>query len=51
MVVTLKLFSSNSVKIIPILYCAAHTVKGQELRSGQKEPRLLSLIERSGVFM
>ncbi|XP_037531653.1 inositol polyphosphate 5-phosphatase OCRL [Nematolebias whitei] len=27
------------------------TVRGQELRSGQKEPRLLSLIERSGVFI
>ncbi|XP_017263815.1 inositol polyphosphate 5-phosphatase OCRL isoform X2 [Kryptolebias marmoratus] len=27
------------------------TVKGQELRSGQKEPRLLSLIERNGVFI
>ncbi|XP_056238812.1 inositol polyphosphate 5-phosphatase OCRL isoform X4 [Seriola aureovittata] len=27
------------------------TVRGQELRSGQKEPRLLSLIERSGEFI
>lgn len=27
------------------------TVKGQELRSGQKEPRLLSLIERNGEFI
>ncbi|XP_061581649.1 inositol polyphosphate 5-phosphatase OCRL isoform X2 [Cololabis saira] len=27
------------------------TVKGQELLSGHKEPRLLSLIERSGEFM
>ncbi|XP_028271603.1 inositol polyphosphate 5-phosphatase OCRL isoform X2 [Parambassis ranga] len=27
------------------------TVKGQELRSGQKESRLLSLIERSGEFI
>ncbi|XP_008274031.1 inositol polyphosphate 5-phosphatase OCRL isoform X1 [Stegastes partitus] len=27
------------------------TVRGQELRSGQKEPRLLSLIERSGEFV
>ncbi|XP_069387541.1 inositol polyphosphate 5-phosphatase OCRL isoform X3 [Paralichthys olivaceus] len=27
------------------------TVRGQELRSGQKESRLLSLIERSGEFM
>ncbi|XP_008324642.1 inositol polyphosphate 5-phosphatase OCRL isoform X2 [Cynoglossus semilaevis] len=27
------------------------TVRGQELRSGQKEPRLLSLIERSGEFL
>ncbi|XP_038555041.1 inositol polyphosphate 5-phosphatase OCRL isoform X1 [Micropterus salmoides] len=27
------------------------TVKGQELRAGQKEPRLLSLIERSGEFI
>uniref|UniRef100_A0A096LXQ6 phosphoinositide 5-phosphatase n=1 Tax=Poecilia formosa TaxID=48698 RepID=A0A096LXQ6_POEFO len=26
-------------------------VKGQELRSGQKEPRLLSLIERNGEFI
>uniref|UniRef100_A0A3B3UU48 phosphoinositide 5-phosphatase n=1 Tax=Poecilia latipinna TaxID=48699 RepID=A0A3B3UU48_9TELE len=30
---------------------SAHTVKGQELRSGQKEPRLLSLIERNGEFI
>uniref|UniRef100_A0A8C5BVX6 phosphoinositide 5-phosphatase n=1 Tax=Gadus morhua TaxID=8049 RepID=A0A8C5BVX6_GADMO len=29
----------------------AHTVRGQELRSGLKEPRLLSLIERSGDFI
>ncbi|KAJ8401767.1 hypothetical protein AAFF_G00377380 [Aldrovandia affinis] len=28
-----------------------HTVKGHELRAGQKEPRLLSLIERSGQYM
>ncbi|XP_071392507.1 inositol polyphosphate 5-phosphatase OCRL isoform X2 [Centroberyx affinis] len=27
------------------------TVRGQELRSGQKEPRLLSLIERCGEFI
>ncbi|XP_033992772.1 inositol polyphosphate 5-phosphatase OCRL isoform X5 [Trematomus bernacchii] len=27
------------------------TVKAQELRAGQKEPRLLSLIERSGEFI
>ncbi|XP_061091151.1 inositol polyphosphate 5-phosphatase OCRL isoform X1 [Conger conger] len=27
------------------------TVKGQELRDGNKEPRLLSLIERSGDYM
>ncbi|XP_051275525.1 inositol polyphosphate 5-phosphatase OCRL isoform X2 [Dicentrarchus labrax] len=27
------------------------TVRGQELRAGQKEPRLLSLIERSGEFI
>nr|XP_043895837.1 inositol polyphosphate 5-phosphatase OCRL isoform X1 [Solea senegalensis] len=27
------------------------TVRGQELRSGHKEPRLLSLIERSGDFV
>ncbi|XP_075337839.1 inositol polyphosphate 5-phosphatase OCRL isoform X2 [Odontesthes bonariensis] len=27
------------------------TVRGQELRSGQKEPRLLSLIQRSGDFI
>ncbi|KAJ8398012.1 hypothetical protein AAFF_G00433590 [Aldrovandia affinis] len=27
------------------------TVKGQELRDGHKEPRLLSLIERSGDYM
>ncbi|KAM9741824.1 inositol polyphosphate 5-phosphatase OCRL isoform 2-T2 [Menidia menidia] len=27
------------------------TVRGQELRSGQKEPRLLSLIQRSGNFI
>uniref|UniRef100_A0A672GJ70 phosphoinositide 5-phosphatase n=1 Tax=Salarias fasciatus TaxID=181472 RepID=A0A672GJ70_SALFA len=27
------------------------TVRGQELRSGQKEPRLLSLIERGGEFI
>ncbi|XP_041846141.1 inositol polyphosphate 5-phosphatase OCRL isoform X2 [Melanotaenia boesemani] len=27
------------------------TVKGQELRSGQKEPRLLSLIEHKGEFI
>nr|XP_020448047.1 inositol polyphosphate 5-phosphatase OCRL-1 isoform X3 [Monopterus albus] len=27
------------------------TVRGQELRSGQKEPRLLSLIKRSGEFI
>uniref|UniRef100_A0A3P9BJP6 phosphoinositide 5-phosphatase n=1 Tax=Maylandia zebra TaxID=106582 RepID=A0A3P9BJP6_9CICH len=29
----------------------AHTVKCLELRSGQKEPRLLSLIERGGEFI
>ncbi|XP_019133963.1 inositol polyphosphate 5-phosphatase OCRL isoform X1 [Larimichthys crocea] len=27
------------------------TVRGEELRAGQKEPRLLSLIERSGEFI
>ncbi|XP_074505500.1 inositol polyphosphate 5-phosphatase OCRL isoform X4 [Sebastes fasciatus] len=27
------------------------TVRGQELRAGQREPRLLSLIERSGEFI
>ncbi|XP_012717241.2 inositol polyphosphate 5-phosphatase OCRL isoform X2 [Fundulus heteroclitus] len=27
------------------------TVRGQELRSGQREPRLLTLIERSGEFI
>ncbi|XP_055368394.1 inositol polyphosphate 5-phosphatase OCRL isoform X2 [Betta splendens] len=27
------------------------TVRGEELRSGQKEPRLLSLIERNGEFI
>ncbi|XP_043113068.1 inositol polyphosphate 5-phosphatase OCRL-like [Puntigrus tetrazona] len=26
------------------------TVRGHELRNGQKEPRLLSLLERSGQF-
>uniref|UniRef100_A0A3Q3NRH5 phosphoinositide 5-phosphatase n=1 Tax=Labrus bergylta TaxID=56723 RepID=A0A3Q3NRH5_9LABR len=33
------------------LDCFVHTVRGQELRAGQKEPRLLSLIERSGEFI
>ncbi|KAF7660888.1 hypothetical protein LDENG_00273710 [Lucifuga dentata] len=33
------------------LDCAAHTVRGQELRSGHKEPRLLSLIECCGEFI
>ncbi|KAJ8348753.1 hypothetical protein SKAU_G00273420 [Synaphobranchus kaupii] len=31
--------------------CDEQTVKAQEIRGGQKEPRLLSLVERSGEYM
>ncbi|KAK7922522.1 hypothetical protein WMY93_009424 [Mugilogobius chulae] len=41
---------THLISVILFLDHTAHTVRGQEVRSGLKEPRLLSLIERCGHF-